>query len=66
MSNFSTQQIREGLRQCLVERHCTKCPYYIWYNNDDIDELGDNSCWGILQKDVDLALLRFKILNDSD
>ena len=66
ISNFNIKQIREGLRQCLVKRNCSVCPYYIWYYNDDINELGDRSCWGILQKDADEALLRLEILNDSD
>lgn len=64
--DFNIKQIKEGLRQCLVERQCSKCPYYIWFYNDDINEPGDRSCWGILQKDVDLILTRFEILSDND
>ena len=66
MSKFNIQQIREGLRHCLITRECSKCPYYIWYYNDDINELGDKSCWGILQKDADLVLQRFSIIDDSE
>ena len=65
MSNFNIEQIRQGLRHCLVTRECSKCPYYIWYYNDDINEPGERSCWGILQRDADLALQRFSIIDDS-
>lgn len=65
MSKLDIKQIKNGLRQCLVEKNCSICPYYIWYYNDDINEFGDNSCWGILQKDVDLVLQRFEILSDN-
>ena len=62
---MTIKQIREGLYQCLIKRYCTKCPYYKWYNNDDIKENGDNSCFGFLQKDADEALLRLEILIDE-
>lgn len=65
MSKLDIKQIKDGLRQCLVERNCSMCPYYIWYYNDDINEPGDKSCWGILQKDAEEALLRLEILNDN-
>lgn len=65
MSKLDIKQIKDGLRQCLVEKNCSMCPYYIWYYNDDIDEPGDKSCWGILQKDADLVLQRFSIIDDS-
>lgn len=65
MSELSIEQIRQGLRHCLITRECTLCPYYIWYYNDDIEEPGDNSCWGILYKDADLVLHRFSIIDDS-
>ena len=64
-NKFNIQQIREGLRHCLVTRECSKCPYFIYYYNNDIKEIGDNSCWGILQKDADLALQRFSIIDDN-
>lgn len=64
MNNFNIKQIREGLRQCLVVKQCTKCPYYKYFYNDDINYEGQYSCWGILQKDVDLLLQKFEILND--
>ena len=63
---MNIKQIREGLRQCLITRECSLCPYYIYYNNDDIEELGDNSCWGKLWKDADTALLRLEILIDEE
>lgn len=65
MSNFNIKQIREGLQHCLIDRKCSICPYYIWYYNDDIQEIGDNSCWGILKKDADLALQKFEIISNS-
>lgn len=65
MSIEDVKRIREGLRQCLIIRECYKCPYYRYYYNDDIKEIGDNSCWGILQKEADLALQRFSIIDDS-
>lgn len=64
-SKRSIQNIRQGLRLCLVERKCSLCPYYIWYYNDDINEPGDRSCWGILQRDANEALLRLEILTDN-
>lgn len=51
----STQQIREGLRQCLVIGNCEFCPYYNRGNN----------CQEFLQKDADLLLQRFEILIDN-
>ena len=65
MSNFNIKQIREGLQHCLIDRKCSICPYYIRYNNDDINEPGDRSCWGILKKDAEEVLFRFEILNDN-
>ena len=65
MNKRNIKQIREGLQHCLITRECSKCPYYIWYYNDDINEPGDRSCWGILQRDADLALQRFSIIDDS-
>lgn len=50
----------------MITRECITCPYYIWYYNDDINEPGDRSCWGILRKDADEALLRLEIFTDTE
>lgn len=65
-SKRNIKQIREGLQHCLITRECSTCPYYIWFYNDDINEPGDRSCWGILRKDADEALLRLEIFTDGD
>lgn len=56
MDKLNIEDIRKALQMCLVKRECSKCPYYIYYYNDDIRQIGDNSCWGILYKDVDEIL----------
>jgi hypothetical protein len=58
---MTLQEIREGLRQCLVERKCNLCPYFMYFYDDDIEYEGQYSCWGRLQKDADEALLKLEI-----
>ena len=50
----------------MITRECSYCPYYIWYYNDDINEPGDRSCWGILYRDVVQALTRLEIMTDEE
>ena len=60
MINFSLEEIREGLKQCLINKNCKQCPYYKWYYNKP----NENSCLDLLYKDIDLILIRFSIIND--
>lgn len=53
---MTTEEIRQGLQRCLIDRECMKCPYYKYFYEDDIDYIGQNSCWGRLYRDADSAL----------
>jgi len=57
---MTIEEIREALRQCLVQKNCEKCPYYKWFYDDDIDYEGQYSCWGRLQYDADAVLERLE------
>ena len=63
---MTIQEIRKALQECLVGRHCTICPYYKYYYDDDVDYAGQYSCWGKLWKDTDEAILRLEILTDEE
>jgi len=65
-SSREIKDIKKGLYTCMITRECSTCPYYIWYYNDDINEPGDRSCWGILYKDVVQALTRLEIMTDEE
>ena len=60
MSKFDLDRIKAGVKNCLIEKNCKKCPYYkLYYNNPG------ESCLDELYKDINLVLLRFDILTDN-
>ena len=62
MLGFTLEQVKEGLRQCLIEKNCKKCPFFTLYYN----EPRNNSCTDFLYKNIKEILLRFEILNDNE